>query len=341
MKWKGRNALFLRYYSHTLTGAGGLSLHPLSPCRGRGQAGQLQQADINLYYYNARYYDPALGRFVQSDTIVPQPYSVQGYDRYAYVNNNPIRYTDPSGHGLDCGINDPYCNAAAHGMSYETYASYTPYTPPTTVIGAVGVGAGNGDFPVSGYNQGNGTADEIPLAPYSNWASSRGYNYSPVGVDKYRGRNLNAKYEQALEILNIIKDAKGKVYLAGHSAGADSVILAVDMAIAQGFTAKIAGVVLLDPYFEYQEYDGSNVGEWFPLQEKADRISAALPGKIFVGDTPNDYDVNTNESIIIDIKGALYERYEINSVSKSKMSHEMLAVADEVLDKILESGVFK
>ena len=85
--------------------------------------------DINLYYYNARYYDPALGRFVQSDTIVPGAGSIQSYDRYAYVNNNPIRYTDPSGHGLDCGINDPYCNAAAHGMSYETYASYTPYTP--------------------------------------------------------------------------------------------------------------------------------------------------------------------------------------------------------------------
>ena len=60
--------------------------------------GQLQQADINLYYYNARFYDPALGRFVQSDTIVPQPGSIKGYDRYAYVNNNPLKYTDPSGH---------------------------------------------------------------------------------------------------------------------------------------------------------------------------------------------------------------------------------------------------
>ncbi len=47
-------------------------------------------------YYNARWYDPALGRFAQADTIVPA--GVQGYDRYAYVNNNPVRYTDPSGH---------------------------------------------------------------------------------------------------------------------------------------------------------------------------------------------------------------------------------------------------
>ncbi|MBN1536942.1 MAG: RHS repeat-associated core domain-containing protein [Anaerolineales bacterium] len=51
---------------------------------------------MRLYYYNARWYDPQLGRFAQADSIVPQ--GVQGLDRYAYVNNNPVKYTDPSGH---------------------------------------------------------------------------------------------------------------------------------------------------------------------------------------------------------------------------------------------------
>ena len=53
-------------------------------------------ADFGLIFYNARWYDPALGRFAQADTIVPG--GVQGYDRYAYVNNNPVNYVDPSGH---------------------------------------------------------------------------------------------------------------------------------------------------------------------------------------------------------------------------------------------------
>jgi len=62
-----------------------------------GYTGQYSYtADFGLMYYNARWYDPALGRFAQADTIVPA--GVQGYDRYAYVNNNPMRYTDPSGH---------------------------------------------------------------------------------------------------------------------------------------------------------------------------------------------------------------------------------------------------
>jgi len=47
-------------------------------------------------FYNARYYDPALGRFAQADSLIPG--GAQGLDRYAYVTNNPIRYTDPSGH---------------------------------------------------------------------------------------------------------------------------------------------------------------------------------------------------------------------------------------------------
>jgi RHS repeat-associated protein len=51
-----------------------------------------------LYYYNARWYDPALARFMQADTIVPQPGNPQALNRYAYGLNNPVKYNDPSGH---------------------------------------------------------------------------------------------------------------------------------------------------------------------------------------------------------------------------------------------------
>ncbi len=53
---------------------------------------------------------PALGRFVQPDTVVPEPGDVQGLNRFAYVRNNPLRYTDPMGHAYEGGTNpdDPY-----------------------------------------------------------------------------------------------------------------------------------------------------------------------------------------------------------------------------------------
>ncbi|MDH7490604.1 MAG: RHS repeat-associated core domain-containing protein [Anaerolineae bacterium] len=60
--------------------------------------GQREESTIGLYFYNARWYDPALGRFAQADTIVPGPGNPQALNRYAYVYNNPMKYTDPSGH---------------------------------------------------------------------------------------------------------------------------------------------------------------------------------------------------------------------------------------------------
>jgi len=59
--------------------------------------GQMRE-DTNLYYYGARWYDPSLGRFLQADTILPVQQGTQGWDRYAYVNNNPVNGTDPTGH---------------------------------------------------------------------------------------------------------------------------------------------------------------------------------------------------------------------------------------------------
>ncbi|MBI1178900.1 hypothetical protein GC207_15825 [bacterium] len=60
--------------------------------------GQIFDAEVGLYYYGARYYDADLGRFIQADTTIPDYFDPQSWNRYAYANNNPIKYTDPSGH---------------------------------------------------------------------------------------------------------------------------------------------------------------------------------------------------------------------------------------------------
>ena len=51
-----------------------------------------------LYYYNARYYDPTIGRFISTDTVIPDPTNPQAFNRYSYCLNNPLKYIDPSGH---------------------------------------------------------------------------------------------------------------------------------------------------------------------------------------------------------------------------------------------------
>ena len=60
--------------------------------------GRRYESSFGLLDYNARYYDSALGRFIQADTIVPSPANPQSLNRYSYVLNSPLKYTDPSGH---------------------------------------------------------------------------------------------------------------------------------------------------------------------------------------------------------------------------------------------------
>lgn len=70
--------------------------------------------NIGLMYYGSRWYDPALSRFAQADSIIPGVGNPQSYDRYAYVLNNPINGTDPTGH-ITCSLENgnlgsDYCN---------------------------------------------------------------------------------------------------------------------------------------------------------------------------------------------------------------------------------------
>ncbi len=45
-----------------------------------------------------RIYDPTIGRFMQADPFIQAPKFTQSFNRYSYVFNNPMSYTDPSGY---------------------------------------------------------------------------------------------------------------------------------------------------------------------------------------------------------------------------------------------------
>jgi len=117
--------------------------------------GQREQAELGLYFYGARWFDPSIGRFTSPDTMIPSAQGVQAWDRYAYVNNNPVRYMDPTGHmrvedpGSKKGCSDPkYCE---NGKP-KTYSNPPPQ--PT-----VSDGSGEGSSGGSGSGNNTNTTD--------------------------------------------------------------------------------------------------------------------------------------------------------------------------------------
>jgi len=66
-----------------------------------GFTGHEMLDDFGLVHMNGRIYDPELGRFLSPDPNVQVPEYSQNFNRYSYVLNNPLSYTDTSGHFID------------------------------------------------------------------------------------------------------------------------------------------------------------------------------------------------------------------------------------------------
>ena len=66
----------------------------------RGYSDHEMVDTVGLIHMNGRSYDPRLGRFLQADPVMQFPDDTQGHNRYSYVLNNPLAYTDPTGYIL-------------------------------------------------------------------------------------------------------------------------------------------------------------------------------------------------------------------------------------------------
>jgi RHS repeat-associated protein len=106
----------------------------------RAYTGQLAD-ETGLYFYNARYYSPLFGRFISADSIVPEPGNPQSLNRYSYVLNNPLKYTDPSGHAEKdpfkrflCDWAPQLCQPSTPPLLNEQQAGQAPSAQQTPVM---------------------------------------------------------------------------------------------------------------------------------------------------------------------------------------------------------------
>jgi RHS repeat-associated protein len=66
----------------------------------RGFTSHEQLDTVALVHMNGRVYDALVGRMISADPTVPNPMDAQTWNRYSYVGNDPLAFTDPSGFGF-------------------------------------------------------------------------------------------------------------------------------------------------------------------------------------------------------------------------------------------------
>ena len=88
--------------------------------------GYYYDSDLQLYYLQTRYYDSVTGRFISADDIsyLGANGDLNSFNLYAYCSNNPIMYTDPSGHFIVSSLLIGFAIGAVLGFGITMYADY-------------------------------------------------------------------------------------------------------------------------------------------------------------------------------------------------------------------------
>ncbi|MCK9609519.1 MAG: RHS repeat-associated core domain-containing protein [Methylomonas sp.] len=165
--------------------------------------GREVDGESGFYYYRARYYDPATGRFISED---PKGFEA-GINFYAYVNNNPVNGNDLTGEFVNIAL-----GAAIGGISsvVGTYNS-NPNATYADALQAFGTGALVGGFsavvPIGG---------SFAASLVRNALAGAGGNFTGQGLS---GGINNIKYEQVVVqgVIGSLSGAVGNVVQASQA----------------------------------------------------------------------------------------------------------------------------
>jgi len=102
---------------------------------GPGYTGHVTDPDSGLTYMQARYYDPATGRFLSADPVGPSPSNLFSFNRYDYANNNPVNHTDPDGR---CSDADGSCSRMVQNYAARPWATPGQVEAAASVLPVVG-----------------------------------------------------------------------------------------------------------------------------------------------------------------------------------------------------------
>lgn len=179
-----------------------------------GYTGHKFDTDLGLSYMQARYYDPVIGRFYSNDPVgtvehLSTSNGIHGFNRYTYANNNPYRYTDPTGgSSLDMSVNRPpgvtiKQHRAAAGKASGVVARRNPYVMAASIAVEVLTPVLNesvDDWEADYEDWANGNSDDT---------TEHGKERNSRGVDKDKTRKNGEKFRDT--------ESGGTVYVDGNN----------------------------------------------------------------------------------------------------------------------------
>ena len=184
----------------------------------------------------ARRYDPVLARFIQPDTLVPDPGDPQSLNRYSYVGNNPVVYNDPSGHCPTCFIGGVIGGIAGAGLYYwNTQRSGQDFQWNEALV-AAGTGAAAGALIGTGVGAAAGASMLTAVA------TSTGVGIA-AGGGGYMAANIATKKDfdtTEFAIASAVGGAQGAVGQAGMLGTTGAAVLGGVANVAQYELTKVA-----------------------------------------------------------------------------------------------------
>jgi len=214
----------------------------------RGYTGHEHVPQVDLINMNGRMYDALLGRMLSPDCYVQDATSTQAYNRYSYVMNNPLKYTDPSG-----------------WIAYNKQREYAMEPDPNNYRSGTGGSVGNWGFYANG-----GASSYNYSGPYSLYASNPAQYASTYGSQTWMQQETASAYEaqkkereRAEQIKNGLtyNAKKGELGYWRENNGYESSIVrgnTYDGAVISNISVGLIWMPL-----EEESQKGSNLGNWF------------------------------------------------------------------------------
>jgi hypothetical protein len=150
---------------------------------------------MGIIHMNGRVYDPLTGRFMSADPFIQAPGNLQSYNRYAYVMNNPLNLTDPSGYSWWTRLRDKvikpiaiaYIGYLTGGLASSWYLGATQVCTAYTMTIAGAIGGAAGGFTVGLLSSGGDLKAAAQGALTGGLFGAVGGTYAAGSAESYAG----------------------------------------------------------------------------------------------------------------------------------------------------------